>query len=427
MTPRIEQWFQRTRAWIIAYEHAEVSCREHQAILDKIAARLGAAIEDEDPFRRRVARCVGQYMAQRHMRPAKSLVFAELASCVLLPGLLCWWLLQGIGLSNSGAARVSGRRWLISRLRYDMTPEVYHTPPELGNASLPIAYTPRRYLRFSDLQFLVRAYGYGSRLLSAPHLQWCFKITKEIAWARAVIEQFPSDYAVIADECNCALSLLTEYANQHGTQMYVVQHGDLFFSVFTAFFETNRSYCWADFYVEMLKRLQARSEFRIYTNPSFVMSEEDRALVKEARGIGVFHPSFFTLTTPEERDRFAASIRALSERYSVEVRPHPAYFHEYEAMAASYGPKVVLSPPAQKSAKQFALQHQVIIGTTSAAILEALMLGREVISVDGFLVGEVAEYHFAYRMPNCTLSKLDQLEQNAVRLIEAQGIQAASE
>ena len=415
MNKRLEEWFRSIRATIMAYDVGGVSHQAHLEIVDTLEEQFHAVLHGADPFRRRVARSFVQYLAQRQMRPRKNIVLAELASYALLPGLSIYLLINGLVNKPTPHPRVAGRFWLISRLRYDVTPEIFHTPHELSAESAPIAYTPLRYLRYADIRFLVRVYLQQMRLQKMPHGQWYLKIAKDIAWARATIEQFPCVYALMTDECNCSLSVLTSYANQHGTSLYVVQHGDLFLSAYTAFFEANRSYCWAEFYVDILKRLHARSDFRIYTNPAYVLSQEEKAI--PAAGIGIFHPSFYSLTTAAERSAFAAAVRALAEHYPVRVRPHPAYFSEYEAMAEAYGPHVTLAPASEETSKQFALRHALIIGTTSAALLESLMLGRQVISIAGALVNNVAEYHFAYRMPNCTLSSIEELEQAAHRLM----------
>lgn len=397
------------RAWVLSYGYINSPHQEHLAIIEHIASQVGEKLESRDERTRLVARSVAHYLAQSAIRPARSRCITEALSWFLLPMMLCWWWLVSLWHPcPKQPIRQKGVRWLKRLFRYTMTPHLYLSPDELAVDEPCIVHLKADYYRWEDITFLWRCFREGWRILRAPHLQWCYKIAKEIVWIRPLIEHFPADYAFIDDEGNCALSVMTLYAHTHGMQLYVVQHGDLNLTTTTSFFETDRSYCWHPFYAELLTQLRVKTDFRIYQNPNF-LPLVDTVLPK---GVGVFLPSFvMTMPTDEDQRLFADRLNAIAKQYPVQVRPHPAFMNERDKLAPLLSADVEVTDPLAESSMQFTMRHRLVIGTASTALLEAVMLGREVVYVRGPYVDDLAQYHFAYNQPNTSLCALDELEE----------------
>lgn len=384
------------------YRYVDFSAVQHLQIVEEVAERIGSTLYAKNKERRLVARSIAQFLAQSAIRSAKSKKTTEILSWIALPVCLAIWGCVGwFQRAPSLSIKLPAVRWLKNPLRYQINPDLYHTPGELsGNNPVPVS-VKTRYLRGADYIFLMRLFKVAYEIEKKFYFQWAYKVAKEIAWIRPLIERHPADYALVEDECNAAISVATLYAHRHGQYLYSVQHGDLFISTSIAFFEADRVYCWADFYIEMLKKLKASGDFRTYSNPNFTYDASD--VPESLSDIGVFQPSDFTLLDAEEKRAFAHAIARLSQNHSVNVRPHPSYPHEYEAMRADYGDHVNLAEVARESAKQFIARHKIIIGTTSTALLESVMLGKQTVSVKGKYVEDVAAYHYGYHRPNCHL------------------------
>lgn len=395
------------RWWLLSYRIGESSCHEHLAIIEKTEAAMKPYLDSPDEALRLTARSVAQYRAQSALRPRQSLIVTEFLSYALLPLGLMRWLIEGLIARPKRTPRAAGVRWNQSYFRYTRSPDIFHTPPELAKDAPQTVFVTARYLRRDDVRFLWQATRTAWPMLGSLRFQWIFKIAKEIAWARPLIDAHPSDYALLDAECNCALSLLTLYSHRHGQKLYDVQHGDLFVSAVNTFFETDRCYVWDDFYTELLKQMRARSDFRVYTNPTFLLSDAEKAITRH--GIGVFMPGAMTLDREEDRRTFAEALNALTDHAPVRLRPHPAYINECAAIAPLLSSKVEITDSRLENSKQFILRHEVIVGTVSAAILESIMLGQNVVCFRGKFLDDIASYHFSYRKPNCRLCDLPSL------------------
>lgn len=395
------------RTWLLCYRFSEFSYQEHLAIIEQVKNRIGEGIYSPDDATRLTLRSVAQYLSQSGLRPARSRLATEIISCVMLPCALGYWVCRGLLSTRSPQPRVRGLRWNQDEFRYWRNTDIYHTPEELLPDAPQTVFVSARYLRLDDIKFLWQTARIAWPFLGKLRIQWLAKIAKEIAFARPLVDTHPADYALMDNECNCAISILTLYARRHGQQLYTVQHGDLFLSVMTSFFETDRSYCWDNFYVELFKRMQASSNFRLYNNPKFTFTKEEKNTKRS--GIGVFMPGIQTIPTEDEKNTFVQALNTLAEEYPVHLRPHPAYVNQCEALVPLLSKKVTITNSQKETSKQFIARHNLILGTVSAAILEAIMLGRPVVCFRGILLDDVASYHFCYKKPNCRLCQLPEL------------------
>jgi len=400
------------RKWLLDYRFADFSREDHLRGIEHIYVRVQSYIDSDDDMIRLPARSAAHYMAQSNTRLTRSLIITELLSCVLLPCALTGWLVAGLCAPLRNTVRARGVRWNQNRFLYERNPSAYHTPQELSGDAPQTVFADKRYLRFEDVAFIWRVVKAAWPLLSLFRMQWVFKITKEIAWVRPLIDSSPTDYALLDGEFNCAISVLTLYARTHGQHLYDVQHGDMAVTSATSFFEVDRMYCWNQHYIDMMLLTHARADFRIYENPSFILSEAEKNMPRS--GVGVFMPDFITLPTQEEKDAFVAALNALSKQCKVSLRPHPAYMHQCMALAPQLSPSIEITDPASESSKQFLLRHEVVVGTLSSALLEGVMLGRPVIFIRNTYLERFSSYHFSFTKPNAHICDMHALVDTAL-------------
>lgn len=407
----IKSW---VRKWLLSYRFADYTAAEHMQMVEKVAVRVGMKrLEHADENIRLPVRSAAHYMAQSALRPLSSRCATELIAMVLLPIGLARWYLAGRGHKSNPVPKVAGVRWNQLEYRYRLNTDIFHTPQELAADAPQTVFVQARYLRWEDIKLLVGAVRAAWPVLPLFWTQWVFKLAKEMAWARPLIEHHPSDYALIDAECDCSLSVLTWQAHKAGQKLYNVMHGDKFRAASDAFFEADRCYCWNEFYVEQFKLLHARSDFRVYTNPTFVLSEREKAIVGE--GVGVFMPIEETLPTEAELQAFANALNQMAEHYAVRLRPHPMQMNQCDRIVPLLSSKVEITAPRAETSRDFILRHAVIVGSVSTALLESVLLGRQTVCFNCAYGDDLASYHFMYQMSNCALCPLESLDERVAQ------------
>ena len=405
------------RKRLLNYRFADFSTQQYMKIVDDIADRVGDAIHDENEIRRLAVRSAAHYNGQLVLRPMTSRIVTELMSWFLLPLALMRWSMAGMLHKGKSAPKVAGVRWNQSEFVYRLNPSMFHTPPELADDAPQTVFTQARYLRWRDIILLMRAAYYVRPYVGIFAQQWLFKVAKEMAWARPTLDAYPSEYALFDGETDCAFSMLTLFARQNGQKLYNVMHGDKYRASSDAFFEADRCYCWSEFYVEQFKLLHVRSEFRIYPNPVFQLSEEEKT--RRGEGLGVFMPISETMPREEDRQAFASAMNALAEHFPVHIRPHPTHVNHAESFRSLLSGKVEIVAPRGESSCQFILRHKVILGSVTTALLESVMLGRPTVIFSSSYGEDAMTYHYMYREPNCHVCPLSELAKTAERYLTA--------
>ena len=217
-------------------------------------------------------------------------------------------------------------------------------------------------------------------------------------------------------EFSCSLSVVTHAMEQTGIETYNVMHGDKHYYAKHAFFEVHRCYCWNGFYVNLFKDEFVSADFRVFTNPRFELTEDERSYQAGhmPAGIGVAAPHMATLAGPNDdqasaASAFAAALNTLAATQAVTIRPHPFYSEDFTAIEGHLSSRVMIERPSEKPARLFLLDHKVIVGTLSTLLLEAAHLGCCVIVIDTPVMEDLKSYHYFYDMDNVTTCTLDDL------------------
>lgn len=386
----------------------------HLQIIDGIAKKFSRELDQLEEFRRLTARCTAQFLSQRGLRPWRSIIVTEVVALVILLPSIALWYAKGLGISPAKPVKVKGIRWNKDPERYKRNPHIFQTPDELLSDAPQTYFVESTYLRSSDIRFILKAARRILILSPFFSFQLIYKISKDIAWARHYIDHHPSEYVLLDTEFDCATSIFTLYLHQHGSVLYNVMHGDKFKSAMDAFFEVDRCYCWNAFYIDIFKAAHARADFRVYTNPNFIPQSGTRS----GEGIGVILPITLFVPDPNDIRAFCHHLNALAEKFPVSIRPHPAYAHELQALANHLSSRIRFCNPAQESVRDYLSRHAIIIGTTSTAITESILLGVETLCISCPYVDDLTSYHFMFKQANCHIITIENLIEKAEALLD---------
>ncbi|MDX1975790.1 MAG: hypothetical protein SFT92_08985 [Rickettsiales bacterium] len=385
----------------------------HRAIMDRVAERFGNSVNVKDETERLTRRCLAHFLCQLGLRTVRSRCLTELIAAVIIIPLTVWWTVKSLNYPALPVKKKPLVRWNKEPARYQNNPAIYHTPPELSQPEAVFAQD--RYLRMDDWRLIHSIARLLWKEQKRYSIQLLFKITKELSWMRYLIEHHPADEVLIDGEFDCALSIMTLYCHRHGQKLYNVMHGDKFGSAKDAFFEVDRCYCWNEFYINQFIRGYASSDFRIYDNPSFIKNPN----AGEGRGLGVILPIQLYLPGKRALKALCDILNHLAERNTVSLRAHPAFAQECERLRDHLSPAVIITDFTQETSRQFIEKHQIILGTASTAMLEAVMIGKQTVCIDCPQVASLAAYHFMFTQANCQVAEMAALEDALTGLLSA--------
>ena len=400
----IKMWIRKK---ILSYRFADFSSDQHLAIIGAVKAHVGAYIDSPDENVRLPVRSLAQYMAQSGLRSYKSRIITEAMACVLLPLGLAWWYAASFRYKDERPHKVAGVRWNQLEYRYHVNRDVYHVPQELAHDEPKTVFAHAYYLRLRDLVLLGKVVRAARPVLPTLWLQWVFKVAKEMAWARPLLDSHPAGYALVDAEYDCALSILTLQARREGQALYNVMHGDRGRICSDSFFEVDRCYCWNQFYADQFRLLQARADFRLYENPNFVLHDNEKDI--QGQGVGVFMPIEQTIPTEQDIRDFADALNRVAQRHPVHLRPHPMEINQCDRLVPYLSDKVSVCDPKAENSRQFILRHAVLVGSVSTALLESIMLKRQTVIFSCSYADDLLSYHYAYKQPNCHTCSLKAL------------------
>jgi len=405
------------RMALLGYRY-DYSRSTDEKIVNEIHYSLRDKLDDVDDEIRRLSRTIAQYRAQLAMRHIASKLAFELASVFILPFFIpfCWLAFQLQ--EHSKTKRPCDGVKLVFAERFRRNPEIYVVPEDLKELTTVTQPLVHHRLSSSDAQIIGRLLLTAMCLRTPYPIQLALKCAFDIAAVRAAIMGHAPAFILVYWEFSCSLSFVTHAMAQQGVETYNVMHGDKHYYAKHAFFEVNRCYCWSSFYINIFKAEHARADFRLFTNPGFVISEDEKAylLNNTASGIGIAAPHMATLVRHEDLGHeaglaFAETVNALAATRPITIRPHPFYESDFVAIEPYLSDDVLVEPPSSKAARMFLLDHRFIVGTVSTLLLEAAHLDRQVVIISTPVTQDVESYHYLYSMPNVTLCTLDTLQE----------------
>ena len=408
----IKSWL---RNGLMQYRY-ELPVEQHRKIIKNVWLHLHHELENKNETQRLAARTLAHYLAQQGLRPWYSILLLEIVSFFILLPIIIYWLVKGYSQQKTSHTSRLLVRWNKSPFRYKNNPSIYHTPVELSEIPAEVFSADSIYLRIRDIHFLLSTAAYLFSLKKIGIFQLLFKITKEIAWARAMLDYYPAQQILIDGEFDCALSILTSYVHRHGKHLYNVMHGDKFISALDTFFEVDRCYCWNTFYIEQFTAQYAKADFRIYENPAFQKNPEDDVA---AEGIGVILPIAYFIEDQKQIKAFAHTLNQLSEKFSVHIRHHPMLSKEISSLKPFINEKIIFCAPTDEPLKKFILRHELLFCSGSSTLAESVMLGRKTFAIKCSYVDNVVSHHYILNLPNAEIVSIEKLYEESCAWLNA--------
>jgi len=395
----------------------DYSRAKNEKIITSIWSRMRVLLENSEPSKRRLYRAMAQFRAHLLMRPIKSAWAFEVASLFAFPLFIvaCWlgYLAQG----RDRGTNVGDGIQLVFGARWKTNPEIFAIPETLAKKIMATEMLSSHRLSSQDVALVLKVLYLAIQERLPFPLQFTLKCAVDIALVRAAIRRYTPKFVLVYWEYSCSLSVITQALAQNGIETYNIMHGDKHYYAKHAFFEVHRCYCWNEFYVDVFRSEYVHAQFHCFTNPSFVLKEEERSYLAdhESAGVGVAAPHLATLVDPHaDKDlaaiQFANALNALAKLKSVTIRSHPFYAEEFRSIRSRLSTDVTIQLPRSKSARAFLLDHNIIVGTASTLLLEAAHLGLNVVIIRTQAMADLERHHYLYTMENvsvCTLESLN--------------------
>lgn len=384
-----------------------------QKILQEIHKNLKSYLESADDERRYIAASRAHYIAQSWQRPLYSRLLLELISFSLIMPLIGYWWGKSIK-ANINKQSTSGMRLVHKQLDY------YYIPKELKESCVETLVPKQRYLRGKDIVLLFKSAWLTLSFISPAPYKWhisglvqhWLKLASETARLRPVFDSYTAPYFIVYAEYDCSISFQTLLCHREGVYLYDVIHGDHLYGMADPFFQVDRCYCWHNFYVEQFKNQYCKADFRMFENPNFSITQEEKNRPGQGIGVVMPHPVYSESKKvfSEELKLLAEQLNQIAEQQTVTLRPHPSYPEYYQKIRPYLSDKIRLSDPQIEPARVFLIRHKIIIGTFSALLIEAAMVGKEVKILRNKIIAQIAKYHFLFKKENVFFVSLSNLD-----------------
>lgn len=375
----------QTRIYYIISPKFSADYREEIHCIEKINLRYKDKFSS-DEYCNCFWRSIAQYDAHAYFRSTFSLYLANFLSVVGL-------FLAPLYLSRN---RFKAKERIVCKyLKVDFNAS-FLVPNELKDCVTEVS-SKARYLTFYDFLFVVGIFV--KYRVFYPELLLRFLLW--ISFIRPIIDKYSPEFLIQYCEYSPHSSLRKVFLNHNGILLANVTHGEEFISTRSAFSTFDKYYCW--FITEEAIHLAMRIQYSVRV--TFDPTENCLpAPIVEHPVIGILWPT----TTGVDLELFVRKINEISISWRVVVRPHPNPLsrNDFEHYVNQLNAEV--SDSLVEGVHSFIDRTSIIIGFTSATLLQASLRSRKVIYIfDGYL-DSLLDYHPYYQ--TVKYAKLDCLE-----------------
>lgn len=366
---------QSIRNAVTSYQF-ESDHRAELATIERIQRRYAPYIERGRPDRY-LWRSVCQYRCQAYARSGLSAFAANVLALLGLPLLLL--LLR--------PARDAGKlKAACVYLKVDFHP-AYRVPDAIRDKVVESAALPR-YLTLADLSF---ACGLFLRR-RAFYPELLFKFLLWIASVRPHLDRFTCQSLIQYCEYSAYSSLRKLFLNARGIRIANVTHGEEFISCRSAFASFDEYHAWQLTPPAIHDAMRIEYDERFTFNPCSGL--RSAPTMSGAKTLGFLWPAI----DASKLDLVAAQLNELSARgWQVIVRAHPN--PKYANRFGEYRDRLraQVSDAHQEGIHDFIDRTSIVVGHLSAALLQAVFRGREVVYLEDSYLASVRAYHPYYR------------------------------
>lgn len=337
-------------------------------------------------------RAICQYKAQRTLRSKIDVFLANVIAVLYIPLIL-------LKIRLHQRARKQ-KKCFVEYLKVDQH-MAYQIPPQIKKLTIDKAQITRGscacYLLPEDLSSACRYFGSAAFLY--PEL-----FTKFLIWISTIrphLEVINCSNLIQYCEYSATSSLRKLFLNERGISLVNVTHGEELISCRSAFSSFDKCFAWFITPRTVYDAMQIDCKEFYTFNPC-----ADLPILKEACGhpcIGLLWPAFKS----QKPELLARQVEILQEHFTILVRPHPNQRYRAMFKECASGLRVNFSNPHDEDVHTFLGRCSIVVGYSSAVLVQAAIRGREVLYIKTPNLAAIREYHPYYKaLPAVELDEL---------------------
>ena len=255
-------------------------------------------------------------------------------------------------------------------------------------------------LSFDDIIFIIKCIRILPIIIIHPW--FLFSLVKWISYYSHIIYQYKPKMLVNFIEGSFVSSIMTHYLRLHGILHVNHMHGEIYFSPRFAFAEFDYFHVYGKYWKILYEEMLCKAVFLIDGNDyhSYLYKFREGILNKrEKNSILIIHSSLMQLGH-KDYGILLKFISGLSKAWKIYFRCHPQeklhgmkYFHQLNKDIGKYSKcHLALDRFQDEHIENCLMTYEVVIGKSSAAMLEAWIAGCKVV-----YIGESVELKKRYR------------------------------
>lgn len=335
-----------------------------------------------------------QFKLQSKSRSIISLLISEIFSILIIPFFISYILIK------SKRRRIKQKN--ISLIKFDT--ENFILPGKYKNTKKQIFED--RFLNLKNLQFIFRIFLSTFKLGYYFNFQFLFKLIKELSLFYPYLNNKNLEKIFVFNEYDFTISLANYICKINHIKLINVQHGDIIISAHYSFLEVDSFYIWEKSYASMLIKMKNLCKIKIF--------KKNRKLNKVMKNdiIGVLEPqlmhfNYDKIKFKKFKEKLFNQLVILSKNKKVILRTHPRYsafnLNEFN------NKNLVIQSGKDEKAEKFLNKCNILIGTASAMLVDASMMGIKVLVCKNDLVDVLSKYHFFYFKKNVKIINIKNL------------------
>ncbi|MGZ3774633.1 MAG: hypothetical protein ACXVCN_12995 [Bdellovibrio sp.] len=260
------------------------------------------------------------------------------------------------------------------------------------------------FLGFSEILFVLKIFYKIPAIFFSPKL--VVNILRWISRYAWVVKKYEPQIVATFFEGAASCSVVTEYLNLRGIQIFNYAHGEHFrYDCYSAYGNFNKYVIWGEHFKKIQIEKRCREEMFITRAPDGFKNyfiESSRKERPEKNMTVLIHSGVYKGST--EYNSLLDMLKVFPSGWNIYLRPHPRdratwpqvkLDLEQDIVRLNLDVKLFECLPEQSKMLEAIEMSQIFVGSASAALLEALLGGCKIIYLPGRVKnGDIIERHF---------------------------------
>ena len=326
-----------------------------------------------------------QFKLQAESRPQYSLILSEIISLFLLPISILYIILF------SRKCKIKKKN--ICLIKFNS--ENFNLPPKFKQTRKKIF--KERYLDIKSLNLILSIFLKTFSLGYYYNFQFLYKLIKELSLIYPYLNNNNLERIFIFNEYDFTISLSNYLCKQNNVKLINVQHGDIIISAHYSFVEVHSFYIWEKSYGKMLKKMKNSCIIKVF--------KKERKYIKSFKKkiIGILEPQLMHFNYDKKKFKkykfeLFNQLKNLAKNKKIIFRTHPRYSNF--SLDEFKDKNIIIQNGNAEKSEIFLNRCKIIIGTASAMLVDASLMGIKVLVCKNDLVDVLSKYHFFYFKKN---------------------------